>query len=651
MVEGPALVVVTALVVASCGGHGGDDGHGADSCADLDGDGFGQGAACLGPDCEEDDATRHECPDCDLDPESTGCPCIGTGVPHACYEGPEGTAGHAPCAAGLRECRDRVWSACEGQTLPEPETCDAEDDDCDGVVDDGARNDCGNCDEECSPLVLGAAGEPWDAGEGSQGIAVEGGALTLDRPEPRRPYIWLMTEGVPPRVWKVDTAEREILGEYLVHPQDALGDTRALDVSTNVGVDAVVLGSHLELSAWVPPYFVTRVNSEDCPEGSTSSGRGDVLAFGEDACVAWSAELSMETEAHDVLFEPRPVLDGFEDYVWISGLISGAPSMIELSGDGEVTGRQVDLDPGASDFDDTAVLSPDGKIWVGYDDDGWLHLAQVDPAEAEVVGIFEDRDRYLISHFGMWPDEHGRIWFHGDSGASSGGSIFDPVTEEYDDFELNGSPGVTVGRDYAWFGGSYGTAYRVARDDLTVEEFQVGGLDDHGWLFAVDVDGSVWAVSSGSMGVAVFPQVDPDSYAVLFEADEFQGSRGDWTGAQAANLVDLVGTYRHVFEGCDADRPTTWATLEWDADTPSESLVRFEMRTADTLEHLALAAWVAVAVAPTDGSPVDLAPLLAALVEPQNFLELRVTLDGGPYKEPPTLRQVTVRRSCGAGPA
>ena len=58
------------------------------------------------------------------------------GQARACYEGPPGTEGVGACAAGQQVCQPdgATWSACEGQTWPEPaERCDTPaDDDCDG---------------------------------------------------------------------------------------------------------------------------------------------------------------------------------------------------------------------------------------------------------------------------------------------------------------------------------------------------------------------------------------------------------------------------------------------------------------------------------------------------------------------------------------
>jgi hypothetical protein len=90
------------------------------ACTDGDHDGFGVGAGCAGPDCDDTD------------------PNIGSAGQRACYSGDVGTAGVGACHAGGETCTAGVWSGrCIGQVVPTGEACNGEDDDCNGTVDDG----------------------------------------------------------------------------------------------------------------------------------------------------------------------------------------------------------------------------------------------------------------------------------------------------------------------------------------------------------------------------------------------------------------------------------------------------------------------------------------------------------------------------------
>jgi hypothetical protein len=115
-------------------------------------------------------------PDCDTDPNNCGavgtvCPsgqCQGgqclpppqqcqPGVQQACYTGPGGTQGVGICIGGMRTCLPdgSGFGPCVGEILPNAESCNTLDDDCDGQVDEGFNlvsdpNNCGTCGTVCA---------------------------------------------------------------------------------------------------------------------------------------------------------------------------------------------------------------------------------------------------------------------------------------------------------------------------------------------------------------------------------------------------------------------------------------------------------------------------------------------------------------------
>ncbi len=69
----------------------------------------------------------------------------GSALARACYFGPPGTAGIGLCAEGLETCSQGLFQGCSGQILPGAETCNGDDDDCDGFVDEGIEVDGQPC--------------------------------------------------------------------------------------------------------------------------------------------------------------------------------------------------------------------------------------------------------------------------------------------------------------------------------------------------------------------------------------------------------------------------------------------------------------------------------------------------------------------------
>ena len=97
------------------------------NCQDKDRDGFGIGAGCAGLDCDDNDAKiRSE-----------------VVTPRSCYEGPGGTSGKGICKTGVAACTSGVWTECQGQQIPLGESCNNEDDDCNGKTDDVPDLQCG----------------------------------------------------------------------------------------------------------------------------------------------------------------------------------------------------------------------------------------------------------------------------------------------------------------------------------------------------------------------------------------------------------------------------------------------------------------------------------------------------------------------------
>jgi hypothetical protein len=149
------LSAVLIFGAAGCTDTGSGPGIGA--CDEL---ACGTNASC--------DVTSGECVctsgfgDCDGD-VSNGCESEGScacelGTERDCYDGPSSTLGEGRCRGGTQTCLGTEWGACDGQVLPELESCEANntDEDCDGSVDEDEDADgdgYGRCDGDCCDSI------------------------------------------------------------------------------------------------------------------------------------------------------------------------------------------------------------------------------------------------------------------------------------------------------------------------------------------------------------------------------------------------------------------------------------------------------------------------------------------------------------------
>ncbi len=74
-----------------------------------------------------------------------------------CYDGPAVTKGVGACVVGTSVCGAGVWGSCNGSVLPAPESCDLKDNDCDGSTDENQTNN-GALTQSCYSGLPGNAG-------------------------------------------------------------------------------------------------------------------------------------------------------------------------------------------------------------------------------------------------------------------------------------------------------------------------------------------------------------------------------------------------------------------------------------------------------------------------------------------------------------
>jgi hypothetical protein len=83
------------------------------------------------------------------------------GSSELCYDGPQDSDQYPPCRVGRKSCSaEGTFGACLGQVVPVEETCNGNDDDCDGMIDEQLMRDglvCSAGRFSCSALPLSVA--------------------------------------------------------------------------------------------------------------------------------------------------------------------------------------------------------------------------------------------------------------------------------------------------------------------------------------------------------------------------------------------------------------------------------------------------------------------------------------------------------------
>ncbi|MFB6264359.1 MAG: RCC1 domain-containing protein [Bradymonadaceae bacterium] len=133
------------------------------------------GTDTYGEEFVEEEGSEH-CDGKDNDCDGTtdeSCECK-SGESQSCYSADPATKGVADCRGGTQTCQpDGTWGACEGEVTPESESCNGEDDDCDGAADEGCPcNYNGRAAGICENLMRneqGACPKPEKFAENSMG--------------------------------------------------------------------------------------------------------------------------------------------------------------------------------------------------------------------------------------------------------------------------------------------------------------------------------------------------------------------------------------------------------------------------------------------------------------------------------------------------
>ncbi len=646
------------------GGDGGADA--APGCVDSDGDGHGVGCSA-GADCDDSDPFyTDDCPHCLAGP-AEGCACDGD-APVECYDGPAGTAGVGGCVAGWRRCLGGVWLGCEDQVLPrEVELCNGIDDNCDGTIDEGVADECGDCNPHCRRDTFGGDGDAWSpSDDNSEGVSVdeEAGGLVLDSASINTYTIWI-ANSVEGTVSKVDVRTYEELGRYAVGADPSR-------TSVN-GMGDVFVGLRGGMG-------LTKISTlgERCPDTNgdgviTTSTGHDVLPAGQDDCVLWTVPLPGCGVIRGVAAQDVYGPDGtVHSYVWVGGWDGCLWRLDGETGEILVNATQAPSNVYGLALDGSGNLWSSGQgtqILGRVDTNVCLDDASCAGAICAGEGAGDDCVKQQVTApyqlYGITVDRWQRVWVGGGTTAGGGPCRYDPSQPAGSRWICSGvstyvgglaadENGFIWASGTGWAFGGPRLAFRIDAHDPTQWTSIAGaeGYGNHG--AAVDSEGKVWFINyTESNATVVRPGATLTEYTVETGVAAFINSPytySDMTGLQMRWATNPRGYYRTLVTGCE-DEETDWGEIHVDAFTPEGTNVLVRIRTADDPIALEMSPWVVVGSLPDEEPPFSIVDALARDGIPAGYyleVELQLSSSRADGAEPltPVVYDLSVTRTC-----
>ncbi len=544
------------------------------------------------------------------------------------------------------------------------------------------------CAPGCVAHASGADGGPFiledasadGAPSSSAIIPAPGGGLTTEASLTDEDYLWVPNTGES-TLSKWSARNRVELARYRVGL--ASGECRGRccwENNCNMPSRTVVDGrgdAYVASRGFMMQGTVTKVAAErrDCLDRNgngmidTSTGPTNVLPYGDDECVLWTAPVGSVGATLRSLAIDRGDEDQRDGYVWVGACANppgaGNQGLWKLD---PRTGSVLRAVPFAA-CAYGAVVTPDGTLWQHSLNRGITPVNPYSGTVGPMVRLPTNLARGCAGgSYGITADLRGRLWLSGTSCADTLG--YDPRTQSWTRVNLRpfgatiAGLGVTVapsGRLWIPAIAMSSTLFSWDGDDFVrngtlpasaVTQHTLDGLNTSTWR-----PSALGATRDGALWLAFY---NPNSPLLRFDPatralERISGPNQVYTYTDFTGGVRRLLLGRGVYsETIDTGCPNpTFAELTWDAETPENTALTFSMRTSATRDALDSASIVALAVAPADAPPVDLSDRLrvAGVSAPGRYVRLSVAFT--PSATPlgaPVLRALTLAWRCLNGP-
>ncbi len=478
------------------------------------------------------------------------------------------------------------------------------------------------------------------------------GALVISKKKSRdSKFLWVADTELS-GVVKIDLETFKIVGRYRTGGSDTsrttvnvLGEAFIGSRGGGGGWQAGDMGD-----SWGEGGGVTKIlpYGQDCPDTNndgvitTSTGPDDVLAYGQDDCVAWHTETEGDIRglaAQDISgmkptgmcqgfnsgqkeFNEQPVSIADEHYVWVGGMHGKIYKL-----DAETGEILLKITAPSSVYG--MALSGDGKLWTVNElafvdtlkctDQASCEAAPTCTQECTETSCSDKCDDAVkariqgISGYGITVDYKQRVW------TSAQTTRYDPhapVNTRRKEGPPSGSGGIAADADgWIWACGGYGAGteggYGAGTVRINAETMESVNISAPNKGLAIDTKGRVLTIEG--TGVHLIEPGNKNTlsdYTLTKNIVQLKGyayAYSDMTGVQTRLAANDPGQYRHRFEGCDGTT-TTWRQLKWDVEVPEGTWVIFNVRSADTVDQLKTAPWYSV-VCLTSADDLNIADL------------------------------------------